>query len=261
MQRYVAVSIRSGRIVYVAPWSFLTPRMVISPDPGAPDICARCAEKPDQVCDFRLSRCAVKRDGPVHKRAGQKQIFRRANAWDRQKNISIPPLAPRGLQNPLLKAKPCAELCERLYMQIDRPLSQRAPPGSASSALPHLARSAPRNRIDERIFPASRFSTRNRDSPEGSMQSVLPSRRVLQPRLSRIASAVRTSSMSGQLCNTHGEVHRQHAARTGSTLFLRRVSRTVPERRAPPVIRSFFHPHSSAFRVISPHPMRRKPLS
>ena len=68
----------------------------------------------------------MQRNGPVHKRAGQKQIFRRANAWDRQKNISIPPLAPRGLQNPLLKAKPCAELCERLYMQIDRPLSQRA---------------------------------------------------------------------------------------------------------------------------------------
>ena len=93
----------------------------------APDICARRAEKPDQVGDFRLSRRTVKCDGSTSQCAGQKQIFRRANAWDRQKNISIPPLAPRGLQNPLLKAKPCAELCERLYMQIDRPLSQRAP--------------------------------------------------------------------------------------------------------------------------------------
>ena len=93
------------------------------------------------------------------------------------------------------------------------------PPGSASSACEKRASKAPRNRTDERILPASRGSTQCRSSPVGSMHSVLPSRRALQPRLSRIASAVRTSAISGQLCNTHGEQHKQHAARIGSTLF------------------------------------------
>ena len=247
MQRYVAVSMRSGRIVYVAPWSLWAPQMVSSLVP-APRISAPAARRNpirSVISGSRAAPCSV--TVPFISAQARSRfsvaptlgIDRKISPSRRSRHAACKiPFSKRNLAPSFASDFTCRSIGRS---------PNGHPPGSASSAFPHLARSAPRNRIDERIFPASRFSTRNRDSPEGSMQSVLPSRRVLQPRLSRIASAVRTSSMSGQLCNTHGEVHRQHAARTGSTLFFAPCIRTVPERRAPPVIRSFFiliPPHS-----------------
>ena len=222
--------------------------MVSSLVPCAPDICARRAEKPDQVGDFRLSRRAVKRDGSTGPmRRPEADFPSRQRLGSTEKYLHPAARATRPAKFPSQSETLRRALRATLHADRSAALPTGTRPEAPAPPCPHLARSAPRNKIDERIFPASRFSTQNFERPEASIQSVLPSRRVLQPRLSRIASAVRTSSMSGQLCNTHGEVHRQHAARTGSTLFFAPCIRTVPERRAPPVIRSFFiliPPHS-----------------
>ena len=93
------------------------------------------------------------------------------------------------------------------------------PPGSATAACPVRAVSAPRKMTDERIFLASSGGTSHAYRPRGSTNMVLPCRSTRQPSRRRIESAVETSSICGQLCNTHGLWQRTAAAKMGKTLF------------------------------------------
>ena len=55
--------------------------------------------------------------------------------------------------------------------------------------------------------------------PRGSTKMVLPCCSTQQPSRRRIESAVETSSICGQLCNTHGLWQSTAAAKMGKTLF------------------------------------------
>ena len=93
--------------------------------------------------------------------------------------------------------------------------------------------------MDERIsLISSSGMAEQLISPESTV-TVPPSRLTLQPSRSRIATAISTSVILGQLCITLIPFTAAHAARIGRELFFEPCSRVFPSSLMPPLIMRF----------------------